>query len=373
MRSVSRRNCRRPGIKNAANIVLLASVLLSMANTSVGQDSKTKHQGMPSQLVALSDAVTPREYVALMDAIRRETEKPEIRDMYAGQELGPLDWISAAKVPFGSLGLAMVVNFDHSELCGNGGCPMWVFVHGPGGYRNVIKDGGWGFSLEPSGRPVPDIAFYWSMGAGEIVVGRYHYAKGKFVSVAAKRARCTEENKNRGVCAAPFKQRWVWSIAPAEYEALRKEIGAPVAGTGGEQLFDDAHAVDIPLVGEEFARVVGLGNCSHATNCTISIYGGCEGTYTNRGGEGDHLPDCQYWPMLKGVSGWGVANDRDFDSDPASHRVGFVIARRRSADEVELIRYSAATRPDGLEPGTKLVRGSCEVVTSKSRTRPTCD
>jgi hypothetical protein len=126
--------------------------------------------------VALSAAISPRESAEIIAAIRKEMAKPSVSaELERGSGLGEVSQIAVARVPLGTLGDGMMVDFRGSHGgCGTGGCPMWLFVRGPPGYRGVIKDGGWGFALLPTDGPVPDIAFDWQMGAGETDVTKYH-------------------------------------------------------------------------------------------------------------------------------------------------------------------------------------------------------
>jgi hypothetical protein len=334
---------------------------------------------LPKRIVPLSASVTPHEYAEIEAAIKKEMSKPQVtKELQRGAGLGPLNQIIVARVPLGTLGDGMMVNFRHSPSCGTGGCPMWLFLRGPQGYRNVIKEGGWGFSLAPSGQSssVPDIAFYWQMGAGETDVAQYHFAQGEFVSVVASPAKCGDEDDTRGVCAGRSSQRWVWSITSAEYDSLAREVqDDPKSPAVVQQPFsDEAHAIDFPLVNDKIARVVGLGRCTAESNCTISIYG-CEqtyphATYQDRASVMANLSQCEYWPMLRGVSGWGVTDVSDFTTDPFSPRVAFVIARRLSATTVELTRYSIVTQPAGPNLGSTLLPDSCQVASLETAKSP---
>jgi hypothetical protein len=330
---------------------------------------------IPQQIVALSEAVTPQQYAATIAAIRKEMAKPDSHELEE-PGLGELKWIEIAKVPLGTIGNGFMVNFGHSPSCGNGGCPMWLLLPGPNGFQVAIKAGGWGFSVVRSGGSVPDIAFYWQMGAGETDVAQFHYAHGKFVGAPSEPAECGGEEDMRGVCAE--RSRWsqaiVWSIAPAEYESLARAMQRESASSRASVQFGQAHAIDFPLIGDTHVRVVGTGRCTPESNCTISIYG-CKQTYPHSTSDNPvetNLPECEYWPMLRGVSGWGVANASDLTSDdPFSTRVSFVIAHTLSATEVELRRYSAMTQATGPQPGSTLLPDSCRIVISKTGKWPT--
>ena len=348
-----------------------AFVLLLTIQFALSQDSsKPLSFRVPTQLVALSQLISPGEYTALIAAIRKEIAGPEVsRMMDEGLDPGDLNWITAVRVPLGSLHGAVMVNFGHSPSCGTGGCPMWLFVRDAEGYRSLIRAGGWGFSLQPSGGPVPDIAFYWQMGAGETDVSQFRFAKGKFVRMAAHPAKCGGEDDTRGVCAGRASQRWNWAITPAEYDSLQREL-QPASGplpASQSALFKDAHAVDFPLVGETIARVVGLGNCTSESDCRISIYG-CKQTYP-AGPSAErpaNIPDCQYWPMLRDVGGWGVTSLGDVSGDVFSPQFAFAVAQYRSGHEMELRRYSVVTKSAGPQPGSKLSPDGCLIVTPKT-------
>jgi hypothetical protein len=349
------------GLTKCIGLVIL---LLIAVPTSRGETG-TEATGfpLPKQIVPLSAAVTPRQYGEVITAIEKEMTKPKVsRELELGPGLGELKWIRITRVLLGSLGDGLMVDFRHSPSCGTGGCPMWLFSRDAQGYLNVIKDGGWGFSLLPSGGSVPDVAFYWQMGAGETDVTQYHFMRGKFVPVAANPAKCGGEDDTQGVCAGRSSQSWVWSVTPAEYDSLRREVQARSTATAVQPgSSDEAHAIDFPLINDKIARVVGVGRCELESNCTISIYG-CKQTYPRPTPLATNLAECEYWPMLRSVSGWGVANASDLTTDPFSARAAFVIARRLSATKVELTRYSIAVQPTGLEPGSKLSQDACQVV-----------
>ena len=70
--------------------------------------------------------------------------------------------------------------------------------------------------------------------------------------------------------------------------------------------------------------------------------------------------------LLREVSGWGVTNASDLTTDPFSPKTAFVIARRLSAMEMQLTRYSVTTQTGGPQPGSRLRPDACEIVTPKS-------
>ena len=316
---------------------------------------------VPKQLIALSDAITPREYGLLRTAVEKELKTPElVRELNAGPGYGDLQWIAAKRVHLGSLGEGAMVEFAHSPSCGNGGCPMWLFVRGEHGYRSLIRAAGWGFSLIKSSAAVPDVAFYWQMGAGQTDVSQYRYKKEMFA--VFNTAKCMGEDDKHGICANLSSQDDdAGSLSPAEYDSLRQHADSTLSAQ-----FSDAHAVDIGL-GSLNARIVAVGCTSRNSNCSITVYG-CIVTYPNAasgnmGGEEANLPDCQYWTMLRGVRGWGVTNVSDFDSDPFAPRVALVIARHLSSNSVEFTPYSAITDATGPQPGMTLSPDKCRVVT----------
>lgn len=340
--------------------LLLLAAPVSLAQT--GADATAFP--VPKRIVPLSAAVTPREYREIIAAIQKEMAKPKVsEELERGPGLGALNEIVVTRAPLGSLGDGMMVSFSHAPACGTGGCPMWLFVRGPQGNRNVIKDGGWGFTVLPSGSPVPDVVFYWQMGAGETDVAKYHYEQDKFNRVVAHPAKCGGEDDRRGACAGRSSDSSVMSITPAEYDSLGREVQAESKSSAASQphFFDDAHAIDFPLVNDTIARVVGEGSCNPESNCRISIYA-CRQKYSTP----TSLAECEYWPLLTGISGWGVANVSDLTTDPFAARVAFVIARLLSANEVELIRYSVASPVTGLRRGSTLSRDACQVVSLRT-------
>ena len=217
-----------------------------------------------------------------------------------------------------------------------------------------------------SGAAVPDVLFYWGMGAGETDVSRYRYTNGTFTGFDG--IKCLGEHDRHGICAnlsTPGSD--VESISPAEYESLRQHADSSLAAQ-----FADAHAVDIGLINDINARIVGVECGSRNSNCSISAYG-CKVTYPNATAENAgridaNLPSCQYWKMIPAVSGWGVANVSDFESDPFAPRVALVIARQLSANSVQLTRYSAITDTQGPQPGMTLSSEKCTVMTNPAST-----
>lgn len=368
-RSSSGVSMRKPIVPGSLAICIPVVLLLISAPASLAETVPEAGFPLPKRIVPLAAAVTPREYGQIVTAIKNEMAKPQVgRELERGAGLGPLKQIIIARVPLGSLGDGMMVNFRHSPSCGTGGCPMWLFLRDPQGYRNAIRTGGWGFSLVPSGQSssVPDIAFYWQMGAGETDVAQYHFDRGKFVPVVANPAKCGEQDDTRGVCAGRSSRPWVWSITSAEYDSLAREIQDDPKSTAAAQqsYHDEAHAIDFPLVNDKIVRVVGLGHCTAESDCTISIYS-CRQTFphaTSLDSAGvENAPQCEYWPMLRGVTGWGVANVSDFTTNPFSPRVAFVVARHLSATKVELTRYSAVVQLAGPNLGGTLSPDSCQV------------
>jgi hypothetical protein len=328
---------------------------------------KSDGLAVPKRLIVLSDAITPREYGLLIGAIQTEMRKPAVaRDLDVSPGLGDLRLITATRVHLGSLGEGAMVEFSHSPSCGNGGCNIWLFLRAQRGYRNLIRAAGWGFSLVRSGGDVPDVVFYWGMGAGETDVSEYRYANGMFAAFDS--AKCLGESDRHGMCAdLSSKGDDAKSLSPAEYDSLRQHGNLSVPAR-----FEDAHAVDIGLMGGVNARIVGVG-CTRHSNCTITVYG-CKVTYpkatpANMGSIEASLPDCQYWTMLTAVRGWGVTNVSDFDSNPFSPRVALVIGRQLSSDRVELTRYTAVTDANGPKPGITLSPDACRLVTKPAIAR----
>lgn len=354
--------------------IAFVSLLLSLPTVgrAWAQAAAAKAPGfpIPAAVVALSRSITPHQYVEVVAAIKQEIAKPAVREeLDKGAGLGTFDWISVSQVALGSLGEGLVVNFGHSPSCGNGGCPMWLLLRHSSRYTVAIRSGGWGYSLLHSAGSVPDIVFYWHMSAAETDVARYHYAKGRFIPVVARPDKCSGGEDEGGVCTENAALLPLWSITPAEYEGLALEVRAGSSHRNSQPSFADAaHALDFRLVNDTIARVVGIGNCTIESNCAISIYS-CNQTYPAAGSANlteANLPRCEYWPMLTGVSGWGVANVSDWDSDPFSPKVAFVIARRLSATEVELKKYTAPSPPAGPQPGKMLTLDSCEVVSPRN-------
>ena len=356
----------------AARFSLIISILVAGSVRAQTVSAEPPVFPIPQRVVSLSETLTPHQYTAVIAAIKREVAKPTVsKELEQGPGLGPLGWISAALVPLGSLGDGIMVNFGHSPSCGTGGCPMWLLLHDSFGYHVVIRGAGWGYSTMSLGNSVPDVAFYWQMSASETDISQYHFAKNEFVPITANPAKCDREDDKQGGCAAIFSEHSVWSLTPAEYGALRRQVTAATKSSPAVSqptFANRAHALDFPLVNNKIARVVGIGDCTQHSNCKISIYG-CNQSYLNPSSHDraeESVPRCEYWPMLTGVSGWGVVNTSDWTTDPFSPRLAFVIVRRLSAREMELERYSVASETTGRQPGDVLVSDSCEIVSPQS-------
>ena len=375
-----------PSLNLPAFCICLISLLLILLSSSLADENKKSPTfPLPQHIVPLSEPLSPREYEQVVAAIKSESRKPSIaQELEHSPGLGPLNNIDIVRVRLDILE-AEVVKFSLSGACGNGGCPMWVFLRDPHGYRNVIRDGGWGFNILPSSGSVPDIVFYWQMGAGETDVTQFHYVHDDFVAVPAKPNACGGEDDTRGACPGRMNAAWAtvgtdnphnWasSITLHEYDSLWRTLQAdsnnPSISPSRTSFDDNAHAFTIPIVNDIVVKVLGVGTCTPDSNCSISIYG-CKQTYPkvsspNNDWTTGNVPKCDYWPLLRNVTGWGVANATDLTTDPFSPRTAFVIASRLSSTEMELTRYSVTTEPMGPEPGSKLRPDACEIVTPKS-------
>jgi len=136
--------------------------------------------------------------------------------------------------------------------------------------------------------------------------------------------------------------------------------------TDWETFVHEAHAVDMGLVNDNAATVVGLGSCAVQSDCTISIYG-------------HSLPLSGYWPLLQNVPGWGIANvSGRARPNFAMHFQGgfqtaFVVARRVSANAAELMRYTVigSGRIGITQPGDQLHADGCERISAKAGAWPT--
>jgi hypothetical protein len=321
---------------------------------------------MPTEIRPLSTAVTPFEYAEAISAIKSAMAKPDMRrEMEEELGLGPLDWIEGAKIPLGPLGTGLMIKFQHSPACGNGGCPMWLLLPDSKGYRMAIDGGGWGYRVVKSGQAVPDIVTYWHMGADDTSVGHYHFDGTQFV---ARSQECNDNTGDSDDCAGienAFSD--AFSISPAEYEQIKKRIKIGTAATAGRPRpapSAEIHVIDFPLVNQESARVIGIGDCGLRNNCAISVYG-CKSTEPYAESEDPakvNIPVCELWPMLTGIRGWCAANFSDLETDPFKPRYSIAIASRISDDKVELRRYSAIVWDPDTLPGTKLSQDGCMIV-----------
>ncbi|MGH9402093.1 MAG: hypothetical protein ACRD2P_08305 [Terriglobia bacterium] len=278
-----------------------------------------------------------------------------------GAGIGDLSRIEATRVNLGSLDEGVIVSFDRAPACGaTGNCPMALLVRGANGYRVALMSGGWGYALLPSGGAVPDIAFYWNMSAFESDAQLFHFAHGRFTTES--RTTCTETNSGNPICAAmgtALQNTHRMAVSPAEYDALRPAVEpslqgqSPVSAPGFS--FDDTHAIGIFGMQLVSATVVTTGACGSNRNCNISIYA-------------RHRGDRTYWPILRNVNGWGVAEGTLIGAAPT--QVAFVVARHMSANQDLLTRYVvplAVTNHLGdLTHSRRLLPDACEIVTPKS-------
>lgn len=261
---------------------------------------------------------------------------------------------------------------------------MWLLAPDQSGYRVVLTGGGGMYRLANSGTSVPDIIFYWHMSADEQSASRFHYADGKFTTTRKNQTVCVG-NADKGDCASrgDALHRPAWTIAPAQYSELAKYLNSgpvPTSTQSSQAFTEHAHSLDFNLLSNNaVARVVGIGDCTPQSNCTISIYA-CSQTYPNANSGNmveENLPACQLWPMLTDVSGWGVAYKGDRSKFLPTF--SFIIARHLSSSETDYIRYTATrnlilshrtTGPLVLQPGTKLVPDSCEIASADRISQP---
>src|SRR5579859_5223730 len=113
---------------------VLFFVILS-SNSLAYSSVKPVGFAIPSRIQPLGEAVTPREYAQLRQAIEA-WERKGAADLAEGAGLGHFNDIRANRVRLGALGEGMVVSFAGCGATGN--CPMAVFVHGAQSFRNVI-------------------------------------------------------------------------------------------------------------------------------------------------------------------------------------------------------------------------------------------
>lgn len=368
------------GLGRAVSTALLLLLLVGRGGAQIAAENAAAFP-VPAHIVTFSDVVTPQEYAKAIRAIRTYTARPAVQQaLEEGAGIEDLDWIYASRVSLGALGEGLVVNFLHSAACGTGGCPMWLLVRDQDAYKVAVPGAGWGYWLKSSGGPVPDLILYWQMGVGDTDVAHYRYGGGKFIGVRASPERCAQ-GTDTGDCAGIENASHIgdWTVAPAEYASLDEQFKTatvPALKHLTGEFAERAHAIDLRLVNNEVARVVGVGDCRREGNCTISIYG-CNQTYPNVGSldpEKVNLPACRLWPMLTGVSGWGVANVSDWSGEWVgnifSMRLSFVVARRISDGKTELARYSAFVKASDPKADVKLTLDSCEVLDGSVGAQP---
>jgi len=345
----------------AVGVLLFLSLLTA---SPLGARIKPVGFEIPIRMQSLESAATPTEYAQLEVAIKT-WEREHAQEQQEGEGLGDLSRIEATRVNLGPLGEGMVVSFGNSSPpCGaSGNCPMTLIVHGAQGYRLAFMSDGWGYALLPSGGPVPDIAFYSHMSASESDAQVLHYAHGQFGATSS--AACTAGNSSNPICApvGNTAETTQGALSPAEYSALRPAVEANLQEQSPASTrrfsIDDTHGLGVFLMQLVSATAVGVGPCGVNRNCNISIYA-------------HHREDRTYWPLLRNVTGWGVASGTIIGAAPT--QVAFVIARHLSADQDLLTRYvvplATANHLGDLTRSSRLLPDACETVTPRSGHRP---
>ena len=174
-------------------------LLLPLTFAAGSQDVSPWSNSFPlqKQIIRLTDQLTSRQYREARQAVRREVRHPRTRMLTEPEAiLRGLDVMRAAKVSLGSLGEGLMVEFT-ADVCGTGGCPMWLLVpQEGGGYRVALQAFGWGFTLRPRASGVPDVLFFARMGAANTEVGHYRYVSGSFRPVRGAESGSGRENCN---------------------------------------------------------------------------------------------------------------------------------------------------------------------------------
>src|SRR5579859_4260967 len=125
------------GRKIITGTALFALILLF--NSAAYPNEKPVGFAIPSRILPLGGAVTPREYAQLRQAIKADWEREKEKALQEGPGLGSdFNHITATRIELGALGGGFVVYFGHSPECGaTGNCPMAVYVREQSDYHRV--------------------------------------------------------------------------------------------------------------------------------------------------------------------------------------------------------------------------------------------
>ncbi|MGH9541433.1 MAG: hypothetical protein ACRD2H_06085 [Terriglobales bacterium] len=281
-------------------------------------------------MLAVSKAVTPREYQALERAIG------------ARPDLGRFARMKAVRIHLGAFGEAFVVYFAGSPECGaTGNCPIMLFAPSRQGMRAIAPEtGGWGCAVVPQGGAVPGLACYWNIGASQSDVNAFGYTRGQFT--AKPGLECGEGHPASVYCAAMSHSASFDSATPGEYAELATELPSNAAG---RMEFENAHATELNFVNGQTGLALAT-SCQPGGNCRLSIYA-----------RDASDPGGKYQLILGATSAWAFSQLFTVGFG----RIAIVIARRLPGRRVELSRYLAGLVGDGfLHVGTTFLRAQCE-------------
>ena len=114
----------------------------------------------------------------------------EDEDSRSGKKYS-FDSLDTADIALGSLGKGVIVLMSGSSLCGNGGCPIYVYVSEKRGYRKILGDkemgpGGWAFAVVNSKTAIPDLVIAASLGGGLTELALFRYSRDAFSKQACE-------------------------------------------------------------------------------------------------------------------------------------------------------------------------------------------
>ena len=130
------------------------------------------------------------------ESLLRKAVEPDLRALErendCTQETSTFDSVDKTRLPLGKLGNGIFVATNSSCVCAKAGCPVYLYLPEKYRYRGVLSgDGevavGWAFALVDSRSGIPDLVLASNPGHGVVVLTKYRYLGGKFVSHACEK------------------------------------------------------------------------------------------------------------------------------------------------------------------------------------------
>ena len=155
---------------------------------------------LPRQLVKVDSGITMNEFDALQAAVAADAKL----EQDAAFDMKQFDDLIVTPVALGKAGRGFVVYFNTSGFCGaTANCPMALYLPGERGLHAALHFGGWGVALVPSGGTVPDIVSAWNMSAGDQILGRLRFSRGRFSAIACDDEETGPPDEDTGEYSTP--------------------------------------------------------------------------------------------------------------------------------------------------------------------------